>query len=185
MESIATRCQEETRHRRNQESQGKATMTEAREYERSHYEAVMDVRYFARLHFLHINFYRRINYIVSALSLVSGTAAYSSAINGSPALLTASGVLVALFSAIGVLCNFPEKIVQHRLLYRRYKELDATAKGMSLDSLDEKIKAISMDEDGVVKALELRAFNDNVISAGRTDYAEQLPLISRAVSLIV
>lgn len=160
-------------------------MAEIRDYERSHYEAVMDIRYYARLHFLHINFYRRVNYIISALSLISGTAAFASAIKNNPELLTATGVLVAIFSAIGVLWNFPEKIVQHRLLYRRYKELEAVAQGMELDALDEKIKEIGMDEDGVVKALELRAFNDNVMSAGRTDYAEPLPLMSKAVSLIV
>ncbi len=160
-------------------------MADIRTYERSHYEATMDVRYYARLHFLHINFYRRVNYIISALSLISGTAAYTSAINNNPALLTLSGVLVAIFSAIGVLWNFPEKIVQHRMLYKRYKDLDIAAPSLTLAELDEKRKNIESDEDGTVKALELRAFNDNVISAGRADFAEKLPFMSRVVGIIV
>lgn len=159
---------------------------EIRNYPRSHHEALADVRYHARLHQLHAALYRRLRMILSFISLLAGSAAFGSALHALPAWAAAvAGFLIAVLAIVDAVAGFSDKVYEHQALFRRFTDLAGRASLLTLEALDQASAEIEADAIGEIESLRLRAFNDSVISAGRPDYVEPLPLLGRVLSLIV
>ncbi|MDR3414196.1 MAG: hypothetical protein P4L87_25090 [Formivibrio sp.] len=158
---------------------------EVRDYLRSHYEAVGDVRYHARLHYLHAAFYRRIRMVMATISLMSGTASFASVVGNYPLIASVAGVVIAVIAVLDAVSGLPDKVFSHQSLYKRFTELAGRAAKLEMDAIDAESAAIEADETGEIESLRLRAYNDSVLSAGRPDYVVPVSFLAKLLSLIV
>ena len=87
-------------------------------YERSQYEAGMDVDYAIELHGRHIKLYRHMRWIFSLVFLVSGTAVFGVALAELGNLAKWMGATIALLALIDHLIAPADKIARHIELKR-------------------------------------------------------------------
>lgn len=137
--------------------------------ERTKAEAILNVRYQERLHFLHCRFYHRVRKVFNFITLAAGSAAIAAAIKSVPGGVAASAVVVTLISFFDVLGNFPEKAVRHDVWRRRAAELKAGSAEFDLVTIDRELARLTGDVDDEIEALRAVAFNDVLKSSGYED----------------
>lgn len=143
-------------------------------YERSQYEAGMDIDYAIELHDRHIKLYRHMRWIFSLVFLVSGTAVFGGALAELGNLAKWMGATIALLALIDHLIAPADKIARHIELKRRWCELRAEKAGLSLAELDRRISVLLAEDIHIVSALETPSYNANVRRHGREDYVRKL-----------
>jgi hypothetical protein len=131
-------------------------------------EAVLDVRYQMRLHFLHRRFYNRMRAWVASTSLIAGSAAVVSAFRDVPGALLACGLIVAVAGAADLVFRWAERAAKHDTWRRDLAAFLANDPDLP------QIEAVLIRHDGTVddeiEALRLVALNDNARSNGHEDW---------------
>jgi hypothetical protein len=151
---------------------------------RSKYEAVLDIRYGIRLHFLHARLYRNLRTGAAIVSLLAGSAAIVSVLQAIPHGVLAAGIIVAVASSGDIVFRWAEKAADHDVLRRRLAQLLAGAPELSLEALDSERARCEADEDDEIESLRVLAYNDNLRSNGHEDLVRAEPLSARLIRFL-
>ncbi|WP_225031777.1 hypothetical protein [Paraburkholderia sp. XV] len=148
-------------------------------YERTKYEAKLDVSYGQCWNALNERFFGRIDWIFGAITLLGGSAiVYTVTADHKVAAAWVAGVVAAgaiLERTIGA----TEKKLEHRAMKARFADLKARSDSMSLDELDAELVRLQAEGPSGMKGLDDVAYNANVRTAGREDWVAPLNLWSK------
>ncbi len=153
-------------------------------YPRTHYEAVLDVRYAARYCLLQRRLYTRAMALFLGVELLGGSAAFAGWLGNTPALAAWSALMLAIVAAANIVFGPAEKRMLCELQRRRWTALDARAPGLTLEELDREIAQLRAEEIPEIELLRQPAFNDAMRENGRTDALVPLTFAERMVSSI-
>ena len=153
-------------------------------HERSKYEALLDVRYAMRLHFLHRRLYNRLRGGVALVSFCAGSAAIATALQGVPGALLVCGVLVALASACDLVSHWSDRAARHDVWRRSMAAILQRETELSLCDIDAALAKHEGEVDDEIESLRILAYNDNLRSNGREDYVRAEPFAAKVVRLI-
>jgi len=146
---------------------------EARKYERTAYEARLDVTYAITLHRLTENFYKKIDTAFAFLAILSG-AGILTATFGEYEIFTKIFAFVAACTGIlSVAIRPAEKYALHEVWRNKFTDLLAlieAKKLVDLDAIDTELRRLQGQSPSAISALELVAFNRNLMSHGRPDF---------------
>jgi hypothetical protein len=152
-------------------------------YNRTIYEAGMDIDYAIELHSRHLKLYRHLKWIFSLVFLASGAAVFSNlAALGSYAKWL--GAAIALCAIIEHLLGPADKIAKHADLKRRWCELRSEKDKIDLGAIEQKISLLTGEDIHIVSALELPSFNANLRRHGREDHVRKISIWEWFVSAI-
>lgn len=129
-------------------------------------EAVLDLHYAVRLHFLHCRFYRRIRALLTFVSLGAGSAAFALALQWLPGGVGVMGVVVAACSILDATGNFAEKAMLHKQWREQLLDLLARSAPMDLQAIDAEWRLLKRGMDNEIESLRPVAMNDNLKSFG-------------------
>lgn len=143
-------------------------------YERSQYEAGLDIDYAIELHGRHIKLYRHMRWLFSLVFLISGTAVFGGALAELGKLAKWMGAAIALLALVDHLIAPADKIARHIELKRRWCELRAEKAGMGIEALDRKMSALIAEDVHIISALQTPCYNANLQRHGREDCVRKL-----------
>ena len=144
-------------------------------YPRTLYEARLDAECYAVSHELHARLWRRFRTLLRLVQGFAGSTAFGGWLATRPDVAGASGLLVALLTAIDQAVDPSERIALHRVAAQRYQELrrDSISRvEMGLNEFDARLEAIKADDEAGIDALLVRAYNRVLIAAGRRDFCQ-------------
>lgn len=139
-------------------------------YERTHYEASLDVRFGARFATLSARLYRRIDLLFGFIGLASGSNALAGGLGGIPALSAIAGAIVATAAILERLVRPVEKAIACEALAMRFGQLHSESSGLDLDTLDSRLRLLQADQTPCFDSLRVPANNKNLLSQGREDW---------------
>jgi hypothetical protein len=143
-------------------------------YERSQYEAGLDIDYAIELHNRHLKLYRHMRWIFSLIFLVSGTAVFGGALAELGRLAKWMGASIAILALVDHLIAPSDKIARHLELKRRWCELQAEKSKMSLTELDQRMSTLLAEDIHIISALQKPSYNANLLRHGREEYLRKL-----------
>lgn len=155
-------------------------------YERSLYEAGLDLDYAIRSNELHLKFYGRVRWVIAFIQLFAATAAAAPlvGVGGPPWLVSVAGFVLATITITDVLSNFSGRVHEHKAICRRYKAL--RAEGITdYAKLDRKRHGIELEDLTTIDGLDLVAYNDVVVRHGRESFVVPLTWFQRVLSACV
>lgn len=144
-------------------------MTEAKTYERSLYEATLDVRYGVRFNELNQRFYQRLDLSFGFVGLFGGSFAFVGVITEHPVIAATAAALVAACAVLERLIRPVERALDHAAFRRRYADLDARTSGLDLSELDAELRRLQGEGPSGISGLSVPAHNLNLMSNGRGD----------------
>jgi hypothetical protein len=160
-------------------------MPEAKTYERTHYEAVLDIRWAIRYNLLLKRVYRRLKNVIAFAELFAGSAAFAGAFAHSPHWLSAAGGLtIAALAIFNHVISPAETAACADEMRRRYTALDRLAPSLPLEELDARIKDLRESDAPEIEPLRWIAQRDMLIENGRDDIVEPLTRWQRLVSVL-
>jgi hypothetical protein len=151
----------------------------ARSDGRTHYEAVLDVRYGMRYNDLCERFYNRLDFWISVLTVAGGSAAVLSAVIKDPEVAAYSGAVLAVIGIIGRQLGASRKAEQHGQAKKAYAALDAKSHALTVEQLDAELKPLQASAPSGIRLLALPAYNANLRTNGRPDLVQELSLGER------
>lgn len=153
-------------------------------YERTHYEAGLDIDYAVELHAGHIKLYRHFRWLFSLAFLVSGSAVFAGALAEYGNLAKWTGAGIALLAILDHLLSPADKIAQHVELKRRWCELKADSGKLKLPEIDRRISALHAEDVHIISALQKPSYNANLRRHGREEFVRRLNLWEWLVSAV-
>lgn len=138
-------------------------------YERTHYEATLDVRYGVQYAALSARLYRRIDLLFGLISLASGTGAFAGGLSEIPMLSAIAGAVIAVVAILERLIRPTEKAIACDMLAARFAELDADASALTLEAIDRRLRKLQADPTSCFDSLAIPAHNRNLASHGRAE----------------
>nr|WP_019365245.1 hypothetical protein [Pseudomonas luteola] len=135
--------------------------------ERTHYEAVGDIRYAARYFALQCRLYGKIEGFFKLVSIVAGSSAFAGFVAQNSSLAGIAALVTATATALDIVLSPGNKKQTCAELVRRYTDLERLSKGLSLDELDERIYDLRQTDAPNIEALRVPAYNDSVVARGR------------------
>lgn len=155
------------------------------EYQRTKYEASLDLGYAIRVHTLCARLFRRLQRLYSAMILGGGLIAVGTASDGHPMWTLISGILVGILSILDALSGCGEKAAAHERAIHQYARLKAKSHNMTFEELDKAMDEIGTEDPDVLESFRLPAYNDNIRSAGRLEWLEKLSKWERFMRALV
>ena len=159
----------------------------ARTYERTPYEARLDVAYSARYHGMNERFYRHLDVAFGFVGLFGGTAAFTAAIGQWQTVGVVAGAGVAAGAILERLLRPVEKSAEHRLWREKATDLLAridAGEAPTLEAIDPALRQLQGRSPPGLTALEIPAYNANLRTHGRTDATIEQSTWSRMVALL-
>ncbi|GAB2912886.1 hypothetical protein GCM10027093_59000 [Paraburkholderia jirisanensis] len=153
-------------------------------YERSKYEAQLDVRYGTCWNALNERFFARLDWLFGAITLLGGSAIVYTTTADHKVAAAWIGGLVAASAILERLAGATEKKLEHRAMKKRFAELDARSQSLSLDQLESELKRLQADGPTGMAGLAMAAYNANVRTHGRGDSVGQLTAWGKFLSLL-
>lgn len=154
-------------------------------YERTKYEALMDIDYAIELHQRHIRLYRHLRWIFNFVFLASGTAIFAGTLATEPAMAKWTGGALAILVIIDHLLNTGGKIYQHQTLMTAWCKLHERADGLELAELDRRISKLRSKDVHIISALEMVSYATNLQRHGRaSSLPRKLSLWERFMGLL-
>lgn len=151
---------------------------------RTHYEATLDIGFGQRFNELCERFYKRLDFVFGAIGLIGGFAAASSLLGTcSQQTAVAAGLLLAANSIIERLVAPGAKAEIHAQMKRQYGQLRSQAPSLSLEALDQQLRTLQTDGPLGISGLSAVAYNANVRSEGREDFAMPLTRWNKMLAL--
>ena len=158
-------------------------MTE-QSYERTKYEAVLDVSYGICWNSLNERLFGRIDWVFGAITLFGGsTIIFTVTADHKLAAAWVSGV-VAISAILERSIGATEKRLEHKAMKRRLCELQAKCSSLSLEEIDRDLSLLRADEPTGLRGLDMVAYNQNVRAHGRGSYIERLSLWEWLLSIL-
>ena len=152
-------------------------------YERTNFEALLDARYYARLHERHARLYRRIRIAIIVVTLFAGSTAFASAMGNKGIGVGIAGAVVTLMSILDVAFDFGTCAAAHKEHRRRYLKLirDWPA---DLAAADRRLAELEAKSPGEIENLRNPSYNDNLRSNGRYSEMLKLTFFERVMSFL-
>lgn len=132
-------------------------------------EAILGINYCIRVHELHCRLYRRIRGCMTIASLLAGSAAMVSVVQGIPGLIAVLGIAVATIGYVDAAANISALAERHSLWTREFNKLLAVSSGLTIDELDARKREIIADATVEIESLRPVAYNDVLESGGFMD----------------
>jgi hypothetical protein len=167
------KCRRAEIRRRHPHKNRRQSMTDmtVRADNRTIYEATLDIRYGCRFNDMNARLYRSMDFMFGFIGLFGGSGALIAAIGGYKALGVIAGALIAAVAVIERLVRPIEKAVEHDDAKRRYADLSARASEITLQELDKELTALQANAPSGFSALEIPAYNANLLANGRPEYS--------------
>lgn len=134
--------------------------------ERSHFEAIGDIRYASRYFQLQARLFGKIDGLFKLTSVVAGSSAFAGFLSGSPGLAGIAALVTAVITALDVVWAPGSKCLICSDLSKRYTELERRGRKLSLDDLDDEIWKLRETEAPAIEALRIPAYNQSVVERG-------------------
>lgn len=154
-------------------------------HDRTLYEAALDARFGSRFCDLNARLYRRIDTLFGFISLFGATTIFAGVIAFYPALSLPAAVIVAVSSVLERLIAPALEAHEFEAQRRRYADLDGRSAGMSLAEFDADLRQIQAAGPAGFRALELPAYNANLLTHGHRDCVQALPWRSRVAMAFI
>jgi len=138
--------------------------------ERSHFEAVGDIRYASRYFHLQARLFGKVDGLFRLTYVVAGSSSFAGFLADSPRLAGTAALITAVVTALDVVCSPGSKRLICSELSKRYTELERKSKKLDLDELDEEIGRLRETEAPAIEALRVPAYNDSVSERGLGSY---------------
>lgn len=143
-------------------------------YDRTPYEAGLDIDYAIELHARHIKLYKHLRWLCSLVFLVSGMAVFSKV--GATEHANWIGAVVALVAILDHLIAPSSKVAQHADLKRRWCDLRSDKDKLKLDAIDKRISVLTGEDIHIISALEKPSYNANLRRHGRELHVRKLSI---------
>src|SRR5260363_378905 len=153
-------------------------------YPRTHYEAVLDVRYGWRFNELNERFYQRLDGLLGFICYFGGSATLIGVLAHHPVFTTIASLCVASAGVLNHLISASRKAYAHAIARAKYAALDARAPRLKLEELDAELKRLQGNSPNGIRALSMPAFNTNLLSNGRPDKIQSLTFWHKWVNLM-
>lgn len=154
-------------------------------YERTVYEAQLDIDYEARLQQLHARLYGRLHNATLLIIFIATSTAFASVLDSAgTATAIWSGLVITVVGYADVLLDFAGRRAQHEIQRGRYLELRARSIGMALEEIDKCRYTTAKTDPPEIEALRNPAFNDNLRAHGRHDHQVSLTWLEKLVAAI-
>jgi hypothetical protein len=137
-----------------------------RNYGRTHFQALLEVRFGARYNELNEGLYRFVDRLLSAISLLAGAAAFLNLLVELDGLTEWAGLIIALSAIVQVLMAPAARMIEHRELARRFTQLAGRASRLELPELDAEITRLRAGAPGGFDALNPLAQANVLENAG-------------------
>lgn len=145
-------------------------------------EALFDARYGFRFNDMNATLYRRLDFMLSLVSLSGGAAVFGSAVGGSGTLGAFAGSAITLAGLLAHLIRPSEKAIEHTFAKKSYAELDATSHEMSLEAFDARLRRLQADAPTGIRALAQPAYNATAMSNGWHAHVQRLRVLERVAN---
>ncbi|CCD28966.1 conserved hypothetical protein [Candidatus Glomeribacter gigasporarum BEG34] len=172
------------RHRQPLKIQRKHQRKMTMNYPRTHYEAVLDVRYGWRFNELNERFYQRLDGLLGFICYFGGSATLIGVLAHHPVFTTIASLCVASAGVLNHLISASRKAYAHAIARAKYAALDARAPRLKLEELDAELKRLQGNSPNGIRALSMPAFNTNLLSNGRPDKIQSLTFWHKWVNLM-
>lgn len=150
-------------------------------YERSLYEATLDLDYAIRVSQLHARLFTRLKRTITAITLLAGSAAFVALFGASRTFAGLGGLVVAVLSTIDLVWDFGAIAAAHQRDKEALLKLRSRLPALSLEMLDSKFDLLRASCADCLAALAKPAYNDNVRRHGRESSVLQLTRWERLV----
>ncbi|WP_055000630.1 hypothetical protein [Pseudomonas cannabina] len=107
--------------------------------ERSHFEAVGDIRYSVRYFHLQSRLFGKVDGLFKLIYVIAGSSSFAGFLTGSQQLAGVAGLVTAAVTALDIVWSPGSKRLICSELAKRYTELDRKSKKLTLEELDEDI----------------------------------------------
>lgn len=154
-------------------------------YERSAYEAVMDIKYGCVLNRLNQRLYDRLDVVLGFVGLAGGSSAIAAGYAGNTVAAAWVGGGLAALAIIERLLGAARKAEVHRQAQEAYADLLSRSGGQGLAELDRELVALQARFPDGIGGLSAIAFNRNLATNGRADYALPLGRWGRCLDALV
>lgn len=138
-------------------------------YERSKYEAQLDVRYGQCWNHLNERLFGRLDLLFGAITLFGGSAIAVTVTADHKMAVAVLGGVVAVSAIVERLVGATEKRLDHREMKKRFADLDARSGAMSLEDIDAELRRLQADGPTGVRGLDVPAYNANMRTNGRPE----------------
>lgn len=160
------------------------SMTADADYQRTRYEANLDLDYKIRLYYLHERLYTRIHKNLRLLQLVGGSAAFASALGKNTDFMVASGALLAAIAYINLIFDFSERSRSTKELRKKLTSFKAESIDFSDQDFEKKMTGLAVEDEVTIQGLCKPAYNQNLCTHGRYSYQQKLNLWERLLNLL-
>lgn len=143
-------------------------------YERTPYEAGLDIDYAIELHGRHIKLYRHLKGLFALAFLIGGSTVAAGALAEIGALTKWLGGGIALLAILDHQLSPAEQIARHADLKRRWCELRADLGKLKLADIDRRISTLRAEDIHIISALQLPSHNANLRRHGREECVRPL-----------
>lgn len=141
-----------------------------RTYDRTKYEASLDVQYACVLNRLNEKLYNRLDAALGLVGLAGGSSAVAAGYGGHAELTVVIGAVLATLSIVERVIGASRKAEVHRQAQASFAELAARAPSMSLQDIDADLARLRAATPDGIDGLSAVAYNRNLTTHGRTDY---------------
>jgi hypothetical protein len=138
-------------------------------YERSKYEAQLDVRYGQCWNRLNERLFGRIDLLFGAITLFGGSAIAVTVTADHKAAAAWVGGIVAVSAIVERLVGATEKRLEHREMKKRFADLDARSGALSQEEIDAELRLLQADGPCGIRGLDVPAYNANLRTNGRLE----------------
>ncbi|MGK9419246.1 hypothetical protein ACSSUR_24335 [Pseudomonas cedrina] len=138
--------------------------------DRSHFEAVGDIRYALRYFHLQSRLFGKIDGLFRLISVVAGSSSFAGFLAGSPRLAGIAALITAVVTALDIVWSPGNKRLICSELSKRYTELDRKSKKLDLEELDEELWRLRETDAPAIEALRVPAYNDSVSERSLASY---------------
>lgn len=153
-------------------------------YERTKYEAILDVDYAIELHFRHTQFFKHLSGFFTLLTLLGGSTIAITASKLDPTIPAVIGGIVVVISLLEVTIKPTAQAAQHADTKRRWANLRAESEDMELQEIDKNISRLREIDDHIIRSLEIPAYNANVKRHGRAEFAQKPNILNRIMGAL-
>lgn len=151
---------------------------------REHYAITLDIKYAARLNYLHGRFYTRLRGLFGGINLLGGMTAASAWLATRPGLAITAALVLAGITVLDTIINPADKAASFKALHREYHQLIAIAPNIAAAELDARLRELQAAPDAVIEALRYVAYNDNLTENGFTEGMFNLSRLQRIMKAI-
>lgn len=140
---------------------------------RTHDEGVLDIDYSIRLYELHARFYRRTRFLMTFISLISGTAVVATVMGQHQALAVVASILLALLPILDVLIDPAAKATFFDDYRKQFLKLKASSAALSLEEIDHQLTTLYATPCDEIEPLRRVALRDNLYRHGHEDWLQK------------